>query len=241
MAITVPRSLARRPASAAGPGPGPAVARTRAPRPAAGAGFLPRRAGGLPHELVFRIESVSRHASVRHVHIETGEGAVLADWWSRGRVELMAAGRPFVLETDLDGSGIRLVEPMGRVPLAAFEPGRHGGRVRLSDGATLRWLTPIRGEFASGLVGHRDVNIIRFALDGTALVVANPDALDPGVTRVARTPGAGSGHVCRGKVADPRLGWVPDVVALLVLGWFLRVVESEVVGSSRSRVRYLGA
>ncbi len=261
MAITVARILSRRPSaprraptpvgvpgSRAGAVGGRPVTCTRplaaaaGPEPA-GAGVLPRRAGGLPHELVFRVVSASRHNAVPQVQVETDEQAVLADWASRGRVELMAARRPFVLETDLDGRGVRLVEPMGRVPVAAFVADRVGGRVRLADGCELRWLTPTRGEFASGLVGHREVNIIRFALDGTALVMVDPDLFDPAVTRVARmvrAPGGGPGDTCRGDVPDPRLGWLPDVVALLVLAWFLRLLECTAGGQARPPAQDLG-
>ncbi|EIV93195.1 hypothetical protein [Frankia sp. QA3] len=240
MAIAMTRILSRRP-GAQGRAPTPSGAGTRPlPGPGAGADVLPRRAGGLPHELVFRVASASRRSAVRQVRVETDEEAVLADWASRGRVELMAARRPFVLELDLDGRGVRLVEPMGRVPVAAFAAGRAGGRVRLADGGVLRWLTPTRGEFSSGLVGHREVNIIRFALDGTALVVADPDLLDPEVARVVRVSDAGPGDTRRGDVPDPRLGWLPDVVALLVLAWFLRLLESTSAASARSRVRDLG-
>ncbi len=260
MAIAVTRILSRRP-GAPGRAPSPAAASgTRAeavagrsgrserpvtctrplPEVGAGAQALPRRAGGLPHEVVFRVTAASRCTAVRQVWVETDEQAVLADWASRGRVELMAARRPFVLELDLDGQGVRLVEPMGRVPVAAFAADRAGGRVRLADGCVLRWLTPTRGAFASGLVGHREVNIIRFALDGTALVVAHPDLLVPEVTRVVRASDAGPGDTRRGDVPDPRLGWVPDVVALLVLAWFLRLLETSAVVPARSRVREPG-
>ncbi|SNQ46966.1 conserved hypothetical protein [Frankia canadensis] len=237
--------LATGPLAAQGsPGEASSVEVFPAGRPAAGdaADALPRRAGGLPHDVVFR-DASSRRAAVRQVWVEADEDAVLADWGSRGRVELMAARRPFVLEADVDGRGVRLVEPMGLVPVAAFTPERVGGRVRLADGASLRWLEPTRAEFASGLVGHREVNIIRFALDGTALVIADPDLLDPQVTRVGRVGRvavAGPGDTRRGDAPDPRLGWVPDVVALLVLGWFLRLLERTPAAPARSYVRHLG-
>lgn len=182
--------------------------------------------GGFPHEVTLRVLSAPRGAGLRQVDVEADVDAVLDDWRERGRVELMVRGRPLVLETDLDGRGIRLVEPMGREPVAAFEPGRHGGRVHLADGAVLRWLAPGRHEFASGFVGHQDANIIRFALDGTALVLVDLDEFGSGAPRPGRAAGAGSRHTHRGDVADPRLGWLPDVVALLVLGWFLRLAGS---------------
>ncbi|WP_163553421.1 hypothetical protein [Candidatus Frankia alpina] len=241
---TRPLAAAAEPEPAGAMPVGASEARTRPlPRTDAGADVLPRRAGGLPHELVFRVTSASRHNAIPQLQVETDEQAVLADWALRGRVELMAARRPFVLEMDLDGRGVRLVEPMGRVPVAAFVADRVGGRVRLADGCELRWLTPTRGEFASGLVGHHEVNIIRFALDGTALVMADPDLLDPAVARVARmvrASDAGPGDTCRGDIPDPRLGWLPDVVALLVLAWFLRLLECTAGEPARSSVRDLG-
>jgi len=204
-----------------------------------GVGALPRRAGGLPHEVVFR-EASRQRTAVRQVWVETDEDAVLDDWASWGRVELMAERRPFVLEADVDGRGVRLVEPMGREPVAAFTPERIGGWVRLADGALLRWLEPTRTEFASGLVGRHEANIIRFALDGTALVFVDPNLGGPRIARVGQAPVAGSGDTRRGDAPDPRLGWMPDMVALLVLAWFLRLLERAPAASIRSYVRHLG-
>ncbi|MCK9896926.1 hypothetical protein [Frankia sp. AgB32] len=198
---------------------------------------LPRRAGGLPHELAFRDATGGRGNAIRQLWVETDEDAVLADWARRGRVELMAARRPFVLEADLDGRGVRLVEPMGRVPVAAFIPGRAGGRVRLADGTVLRWLEPTRAVFASGLVAPGGANIIRFALDGTALVIAGLDLPEPPTTRADRVLGAGPGDTCRGDAPDPRPGGVPDLVGLLVLGWFIRLLECSRPPALRSGVR----
>ncbi|MCK9876066.1 hypothetical protein MXD59_09805 [Frankia sp. Ag45/Mut15] len=213
--------------------------RSTTPRATTGApehdpvGVLPRRAGGLPHELVLRNVPGGNRA-VRQVWFEADEAGVLADWDERDRVELMAAGRPFVLERDLDGRGVRLVEPMGRDPVAAFTPARVGGRVLLADGTTLRWLQPTRGVFESGLVGYRDASIVRFAMDGTALVFA---ALE-----LAGSARVGSGDTGRGDLPDPRRGWLPDLVALLVLSWFVRLLEVWPTPSVdiRSGVRHLG-
>ncbi len=220
----------------AGAGTGEAQVRSRGERSGEPDG-LPRRAGGLPHELAFRDAAGGRGGAMRQVWVETDEDAVLADWAYRGRVELMAARRPFVLEADLDGRGVRLVEPMGRVPVAAFTPGRGGGRVRLANGTVLRWLEPTRAVFASGLVAPGGANIIRFALDGTALVIAGLDLLDPQTARAGRVLGTGPGDACRGDAPDPRPGWVPDLVGLLVLGWFVRLLESAGSPALRSGVR----
>ncbi|CAO5232930.1 conserved hypothetical protein [Frankia sp. AgKG'84/4] len=217
---------------------GAGTAQVRAPGDGSGEpdGLL-RRAGGLPHELALRDAAGGRGGAMRQVWVETDEGAVLADWAYRGRVELMAARRPFVLEADLDGRGVRLVEPMGRVPVAAFTPGRRGGRVRLANGTVLRWLEPTRAVFASGLVAPGGANIIRFALDGTALVIAGLDRPDPQTAQAGRVLGAGPGDARRGDAPDPRSGWVPDLVGLLVLGWFVRLLESSRQPALRSGVR----
>ncbi|CAO5167920.1 hypothetical protein FAIPA1_20092 [Frankia sp. AiPs1] len=224
---------------------------------------LPRRAGGLPHELFLRDAAGGHGGAVRQVWVEADEVGVLADWDSQERVELMVAGRPFVLELDLDGQGVRLVEPMGRIPVAVFARQRVGGRVRLADGTVLRWLQPTRGSFDSGLVGHRDANIIRFAMDGTALVFAAIDLFNPPPRRPSRSqlppwpllsvssrfarwpgraPSAGSGDTCRGDLPDPRRGWLPDMLGLLVLGWFLRLLELRpaLAADARSGDRHLG-
>ncbi|MCM3886428.1 hypothetical protein [Frankia sp. R82] len=228
-------------------------------------GVLPRRAGGLPHEVALRTAPGSHGGAVRQVWIEADEAGVLADWDEWDRVELMAAGRPFVLERDLDGRGVRLVEPMGRDPVAAFTPARVGGQVLLADGTVLRWLEPTRAVFESGLVGYRGVNIIRFAMDGTALVLAALDLTEPPHPTRASLPrrplqatrpawsarparvGAGSadvgsGDTRRGDLPDPRRGWRPDLVALLVLSWFVRLLEVRPTPPAevRSGVRHLG-
>ena len=182
----------------------------------------------LPRELDYYFLGGARN----QVRVVADCSAVLADWHRRGRVEFMAAGRPLLVEKDLGGVGIRVVDPVSRMPLAGFRPTRRGGWADLADGSRLRWLRPRPGLFERGFVGWRNANIIRFAHDGVAIVLVDPASLiDP----------AAEGGVdldpTRAAVADPHRGWLPDLLALLVLGWFLILLEDSPRGGLDRRAR----
>jgi hypothetical protein len=181
----------------------------------------------LPHDLAYHFLDGTCH----EVRVEADMDAVLDDWRRHGRVELMLFGRALVVENDLNGTGLRVVDPVGRMPLAAFRPGRHGGRVDLPDGAVLRWLAPTRSVFESGFVAAQERNVVRFTHDGTAIVLVNAAELAE-LAELADTAGladpAEPAEVAvpaqAGRPADTAVpGEAPDVLVLLVLGWFLRL------------------
>ncbi|WP_035749821.1 hypothetical protein [Parafrankia discariae] len=194
-------------------------------RGAAGAtGGRPARFDGLlPLEIGYAFVPGSRN----QVRVRGDRAAVLERWHRDGGVELMAAGRPLRLEPDLDGAGVRVVDPVTRLPLAVFRPRSRGGLVDLADGSTLRWLRPRRRAagyvFERGFVGWRNANVVRFAHDGVAIVLVDPSDLTRHRPPVAR-PDFGAATV-----ADPRRGWVPEVAVLVPLGWFLLLLEDESV------------
>jgi hypothetical protein len=72
--------------------------------------------------------------------------------------------------------------------------------VHLTDGTTLRWICPTRSVFECGFVSG-SVNLIRFAYDGTAIICVG---------------GGFASHESAGST-----GAEPDLLALVVLGWFL--------------------
>jgi hypothetical protein len=181
--------------------------------------------GLLPHELEYHFLD----AAQRDVRVEADIRAILAEWGDRSRVELMLAGRALVLESDLDGLGVRVVDPISRMPLAVFRPARRGGRVDLPDGGTLRWLAPTRSIFESGFVTAHQANIIRFAHDGTATILV--DAVD-------LAGGAVPARAERRRAGRFRDDRTVDVLMLLVLGWFLRLVgELDDASGDRRRTR----
>ncbi|SQD93779.1 conserved hypothetical protein [Parafrankia sp. Ea1.12] len=186
-------------------------------------GLAARLDGLLPLEVGYDFVSGTRN----QVWVRGDRAAVLERWHRDGGVELMVADRPFRLESDLDGVGVRVVDPVARLPLAAFRPRPRGGLVDLADGSTLRWLRPRRRAagyvFERGFVGWRNANIVRFAHDGVAIVLVDPSDLTRHRPPVAR-PDFGAATV-----ADPRRGWVPEVTVLVLLGWFLLLLEDDPV------------
>jgi hypothetical protein len=122
--------------------------------------------------------------------------AARADWVRDGEVELVLDGRVLVLQADLNGRGVRVIDPFGRLLLAVFRPARRGrGTVVFADGAAARWIAPDRWSFECGFVSPRGNNLVRFAHDGTAIMLVDE--------------------------VDHEAGLAPDPVVMLALGWFL--------------------
>lgn len=132
---------------------------------------------------------------------------VRSDWSDHGQIELTLGGRAFVARIDLDGRGIRLSDPFSRMPLAVFRPARRGrGTVVFSDGSAARWIVPDRFSFECGFVSRNGANLVRFAHDGTAIMIVDE--------------------------VDHEQGRAPDPMVMLVLGWLLRWVVAGGRGRS---------
>lgn len=138
--------------------------------------------------------------------------AVRHGWSEYGEVELTLGGRAFAARVDLDGRGIRLTDPRDRMPLAVFRPARRGqGTVVFRDGSTARWIAPDRFAFECGFVSRSGANLVRFAHDGTAIMVVDE--------------------------VDHERGRAPDPAVMLVLGWLLLWVAGSGRPGRAGRVR----
>lgn len=151
---------------------------------------------GLLHEVALGTVD-GRPDQVMLVADDRRVAAVLADWDEHRRVELMVAGRLLALEADPDGRGLRVFDPVTSIPLVAFRSARRGGggTVELPGSRAVRWVVPRGSVFECGFLSSRGGGLIRFAHDGTALVLVDDD------------------HRRRGGIHDP--------LVLLTLGWFL--------------------
>ncbi|WP_131747431.1 hypothetical protein [Frankia sp. Cppng1_Ct_nod] len=158
------------------------------------------RRRGLLHEVTLNIVD-GRQDHLVLVAADSRVAAILADWQGARRVELMVEGRPLALEADLDHRGIRVLDPVMRIPLAAFRPARRrgGGTVELPGGHTARWVVPGRSVFECGFFDGCGRSLLRFAHDGTSLVFVDDD--------------------------HRRCGGAHDPLVLLTLGWFLRLLS----------------